>query len=205
MENNPENKEKGITSASLDRPGERKFKKLEEQMVKDENKFIFKDQADQDKFFYFRNLNKENLTAIYEEEPSFHKILTETKYDPRKLIEGEYNRILNVAENLGTEKFASFNSKFGHIDTQENSNIFSLRLKPVTNYDSEKNKILVEVNPRMRALLCKQTDGKIRVLQIYNKDSFIDSVGFAEYEKDLFQKARDKIKAEKINCLKPKP
>ncbi|NUN07128.1 MAG: hypothetical protein HUU57_15390 [Bdellovibrio sp.] len=197
------NKQKGITSVSLDKPGESRFATFENKMKDIEDKFIFSSDKEKNDFFYYRNLKKEDVDAGYKNSSNEElKVMFEKhSFDPRSVIEDEYRRVIKVAENLGTPEVKKLKHSYGHVDTEGDSNIFSLRLQPM--FTPKPGGGVMQSNPRMRALLCKQPDGKIRVLAVYTKETFVDEETFPAYEKEVYKRSRAQLKTDGIKCVSP--
>lgn len=203
---NAYNKSRNVTSASLDRAGEKTFSSLESRLQKAEDKFRFSNASDESQFFYFRRLTQENLDELAKgsDLAAVRKAAQEGTIDLRAPMLGDYQRVLSVANDLGTPKFKNFNKRFGHVDTEPGSNLFSLRLRPTFEVKGS-GQIKADARPDLRALLCKTADGTIRIFKVYRKESFVSEAAFAAAEKEYYAAARSAVASGKIGCLKPNP
>lgn len=198
------NRKKGVSSASLDKPGKATFTTLERLTKKIESKFEFLKPEDRDLFFRYRYFDPKGLSRSFDDYLDLSvSPVSKGSFSAEDVIQRDYETVLFVADNLGQSTMSDFAKKSGHIDTKRNLNLFSLRLNLVPDFNRETGVFKKLTDPNLRAILCKLSNGKILVLSTYSKQYHIDDPGFAQFETSIYEKAVQDLKARGIKCIPP--
>lgn len=117
--------------------------------------------------------------------------------------EQEYKNTIFVIENLGKPEMRKFNPKFGHVDLDDGSNIFSFRMNPEVALKD--GKVTMDTNTNVRVLMCVDAANAVHILKVYRKISAIDREGFSDVERGYYKEAKERAAKRKIACLNPLP
>lgn len=93
-------------------------------------------------------------------------------------------------------------SDLGHSVTRDGYSFFSLRLEP--EYTSKKGELSLN-HAHLRVLLGKDTDGRILILKVYEKELDFDASAFHEMENEYYKEALRLLKANNIHTVNPTP
>jgi hypothetical protein len=115
----------------------------------------------------------------------------------------EYDNAIFAFRNLGKPEMKRFDPRFGHADTDGESNIFSLRMNPEIGLKD--GKITMNTNTNLRVLMCADPDGHVHILEVYRKLSSINREGFSAVERQYYKNARERAAKKKIKCVNPAP